>query len=102
MAKVIVKYATKSLEDLDEIEEYYSDNPLSKQIQTIFDRIDDLKEQPFRGRPVPEMQDKNIRQIEAGNYRIIYHVIAEYLLMVLRVFHYKRHLNPDEDLDFDN
>ena len=101
MAKVTVKYAPKSLEDLDEIEVYYSDNPSNKQIRAIFDRIDDLKQQPLRGRPIREMQDKNIRHIEAGNYRIIYHVIAEDLLMIIRVLHYKRHLNPDEDLDFD-
>lgn len=100
MAKVIIKYAPKSLDDLDQIETYYSDYPSSKQISLIFEYIDRLKEQPFRGRPIPELQDENIRQINVGNYRVIYHVIADDLLMILRIFHFKRNFNPDSDLDF--
>ena len=102
MAKVTVKFAPKAKDDLDEIEEYYEDYPNSKQMKQIFERIDDLKQHPLRGRPIPERQDKNIRHILAGNYRIIYHVVAEYLLMVLRIFHSKRKLNPDDDLDFNS
>jgi plasmid stabilization system protein ParE len=61
MAKVKVKYTPKAVEDLDDIEEYYADYPNAKQMRQIFDRVDDLKVQPLRGRPIPEMQDKNIR-----------------------------------------
>lgn len=100
MAKATVKYTKKAVEDLDEISAYYS--PESKQIKIIFDRIDDLKEQPLRGRPVPELNDSYVRQINAKNYRIIYHVVAEYLLIILRVFSYKRQFDPDEELDFNN
>jgi addiction module RelE/StbE family toxin len=103
MAKVTVKYSTRAVDDLEEIEEYYNQYPSSKQMGQIFGGVKDLKVQPLRGRPIPELKDdKNIRHINAGNYRIIYHVIAEYLLMILRVFHVKRNLNPDDDLDFNN
>ncbi len=49
-----------------------------KQIKAIYKRFEDLEQQPLRGRPIPELQDENIRHVEAGSYRIIYHVIAEY------------------------
>ncbi len=100
MAKVEVKISNKAMEDIHQIGEYHSPETARKQIKAIYKRFDDLEQQPLRGRPIPELNDKNIRHIEAGYYRIIYHVIAEYLLMVLRVFHHKRNLSPDDDLDF--
>lgn len=100
MAKV--KISNKAIEDIDHIENYHAPTAAKKQIKAIYKRLDDLEQQPLIGRPIPELSDKNIRHINAGSYRIIYHVIAEYLLMVLRIFHHKRHLNPDDDLDFDN
>lgn len=100
MAKV--KISEKAMKDITDIGEYHSEATAKKQIKAIYKRFGDLEEQPLRGRPIPELQDENIRHVEAGSYRIIYHVIAEYLLMVLRVFHYKRNLNPNDDLDFDN
>lgn len=100
MSKVTIKYTKKAKEDLEDMSQYYSPN--SKQRKIISKRIDSLKKQPLRGRPVPELGDKNIRQVEANNYRVIYHVAAEYLLMILRILSFKKPLNPDEDLDFDN
>lgn len=100
MAKVTVKISQATFNDIDQIAEYYSESSAKKQIRAIYKRLDDLEKNPLRGRPITELQDKNIRHIEAGNYRIIYHVIDEYFLMTLRVFHHKRNLNPDKDLDF--
>lgn len=100
MKKVTIKYTKKAKEDLEEMSEYYS--PKSKQRKIISERIDSLKKQPLRGRPVPELEDEHIRQVGANNYRIIYHVVAEYLLMILRICSFRKPLNPDEDLDFDN
>ena len=100
MAKV--KISGKAMEDITRLGEYHSDTTVKKEIKAIYKRFEDLEQQPLRGRPIPELQDENIRHVEAGSYRIIYHVIAEYLLMVLRVFHYKRNLNPNDDLDFNN
>ena len=100
MAKVIIKCTKKAKGDLEEISEYYS--PKSKQMKTLAKRIDSLKEQPLRGRPVPEFEDEHIRQVGADNYRVIYHVAAEYLLMILRIFSFKKPLNPDKDIDFDS
>jgi plasmid stabilization system protein ParE len=97
MKEVTIKYSKKAKEDLEEMSEYYS--PRSKQRKIISDRIDSLKEQPLRGRPVPELDDEHIRQVGADNYRIIYHVAAEYLLMILRIFSFKKPFNPDEDIE---
>jgi len=100
MAKV--KISNKAMQDIDQIEDYHSESAAKKQIKAIYKRFDDLEQQPLMGRPIPELDDKNVRHINAGKYRVIYHVIAEYLLMVLRVFHSRRNLNPDDDLDFNN
>lgn len=100
MAKV--KISEKAMEDITKIGEYHSEITAKKQIKAIYKRFKDLEQQPLQGRPIPELQDRNIRHIDAGSYRIIYHVIADYLLMVLRVFHHKRNLNPNDDLDFNN
>lgn len=102
MAKVTVKISNKALNDIDQVGEYHSETTAKKQVKAIYKSFDDLEQQPLRGRPIPELQDKNIRHVNAGYYRVIYHVIADYLLMVLRVFHHKRKLNPDDDLDFNN
>lgn len=100
MAKVEVKITEAAFKDIDQIEKYYSESSAKKQIKVIYKKFDDLEKQPLSGRPVPELADENIRQVKAGNYRIIYHVITHYFLMVLRVFSYKRKFNPDDDLDF--
>ena len=99
MSKVTIKYTKKAKEDLEEIKQYYA--PKSKQRKIIIDRIDSLKQQPLRGRPVPELEDEYIRQVGAKKYRVIYHVAAEFLLIILRVFSFKKPLNIDDDIDFD-
>jgi plasmid stabilization system protein ParE len=65
------------------------------------EKIEELKLQPWRGRPIPEWADENIRYLQAKDYKIIYHVVDEFLLRVLRVFPYKMDFNPDRDLDFE-
>ena len=47
-----------------------------------------LKEQPERGRVVPEQEDPAVREIIRGAYRIIYEVVREpSAVFVLRFWH---------------
>jgi toxin ParE1/3/4 len=43
-------------------------------IKTVFSKVDQLKSAPEIGRIVPEINDKQFRELIYGNYRIIYRV----------------------------
>jgi toxin ParE1/3/4 len=60
--------------DLEDIENYISlDSPAiaRKFISKIFDRIDQLYLYPTSGKPVPEIQDRSVRELLLNKYRII-------------------------------
>jgi len=60
---------------LSEVAKYISlDNPVAAQrwVNKVFAQVEKLSEFPGRGRMVPEVGDKTIREIISGNYRIIY------------------------------
>jgi len=68
-------WTNPAISDLDAIHEYisrdseiYADLVLSD----IFDSVDRLITYPESGRMVPELNDKNVREIIVGNYRIMY------------------------------
>ena len=50
----------------------------------------------MKGRIVPETNDKNIREIIKGNYRIIYFLSNDQAANILTVFHTARLLPRDE------
>jgi toxin ParE1/3/4 len=73
------------------------DNPDAARnwINTIFTKVEELKNFPESGRIVPETNNKSIRELIYGNYRIIYRV-EENALSVLTVRHGKQLLPVDE------
>lgn len=46
----------------------------SRMINEIYNKIYDLQNMPYIGRHVPELMDKNYRELICENYRIIYFV----------------------------
>lgn len=46
----------------------------SRMINEIYNKIYDLQNMPYIGRYVPELMDKNYRELVCENYRIIYFV----------------------------
>jgi plasmid stabilization system protein ParE len=48
-----------------------------KPSRTLSKKTDSLEAHPFIGRAVPELNDKNIREISCLSYRIIYQLINE-------------------------
>lgn len=94
MVKVI--WTARSLQDLEEIGEYISkDSPkYAKLTLEKLIEITRLIEGNQRiGRIVPEVKQKNIREIIMGNYRIIYQFSNKNYSYILTVHHSSRLLS---------
>jgi toxin ParE1/3/4 len=81
-----------------EIAEYIAmDNPDAAEnwVNAVFRKMKELQDFPESGRIVPETDNKSIREMIYGNYRIIYRV-EEKTISVLTVHHGKQVLPVDE------
>jgi addiction module RelE/StbE family toxin len=93
---VIIVVAESAYADLEDIENYISrDSPAMarKFISRIFDKIDQLYNYPLSGKPVPEIKDRSVRELLLNKYRIIYQVIDERNVNVIRIVHGSRLLD---------
>lgn len=87
-----------STEDLKEIFDYISKDSVryaSITVNKIYNLAQDIIDNPYIGRIVPEINIKHIREVISGNYRIVYKIINEFQVDILRVYHSARLLNPD-------
>jgi len=57
------------------------------QVRDFFEATRTLEEFPKAGRIVPELNNKVIREIIVGIYRVIYHIISNEKIEVLAVNH---------------
>jgi addiction module RelE/StbE family toxin len=64
-------------------------------VNMVFRKVEDLKSFPESGRIVPETENKSIRELIYGNYRLIYR-LEEKKISVLTVRHGKQILPVDE------
>ncbi len=64
---------------------------IAKVVQDIRDKADILFTLPALGRTVPEMDDKNIREISLYSYRISYELKNDHVYM-LTIVHKRRNL----------
>jgi addiction module RelE/StbE family toxin len=94
MVKII--WTSRSLADLEEIGDYidkdsprYAKLALEKLIETA--RL--IEANTLIGRMVPEISQKNIREIITGNYRIIYQIFDEGFVYILTIHHSSRLLS---------
>jgi addiction module RelE/StbE family toxin len=92
-------FTRRARQDLDLIFEYIAaDSPVyaQKQVERLIARSSQITRFPLSGRQVPECDRPDVREVVEGNYRIIYHVIAEQLRCdVLTIFHAARLLDQD-------
>jgi toxin ParE1/3/4 len=87
-----------AIERVSEIATYIAqDNPTAaeKWVDTVFRKVEDLRGFPERGRVIPETENKAIRELIYGNYRLIYR-LEEKRISVLTVRHGKQILPVDE------
>ena len=93
-----IVWSPLAVDRVSEIAGYIAqDNPVAAEswINTVFKKVEDLKAFPESGRIVPETDNKTIRELIYGNYRIIYR-LEEKRISVLTVRHGKQILPVDE------
>ena len=80
---------------LTEVAKYIAlDNPVAAErlVKKVFSQVEKLSEFPERGRMVPEVGNKAIREIISGNYRIIYR-LQDREISILTLRHVKQVLS---------
>jgi plasmid stabilization system protein ParE len=89
---------SKSLRNGLHIEAYIAqDSPIIARnfISLIFDRIDRLANYTESGKVVREFNNETIRELLLKKYRIVYQIISEEEVIVLRIVHSSRLLDLD-------
>ena len=84
--------------DLASIETYIAqDSALIARnfINRIFEKMEQLHDHPESGRVVQELNNKKIRELLLKKYRIVYQIISEEEIVILRVIHGSRLLDLD-------
>lgn len=96
MVKIV--WTELSTEDLKEIFDYIAKDSTRYALITvnkIYNRAQDIIDNPYVGRIVPEINVNVIREVISGNYRIVYKIISEFQVDILRVYHSARLLKSD-------
>lgn len=87
-----------ALDKASEIADYISlDNPFAAKrwVNAIFKKVEQLISAPELGRMVPEISDRNFREIIYGNYRVIYRLEST-TISILTIRHGKQILPTDK------
>ncbi len=97
MVKIV--WTQLSIDDLKDVFEYIElDSKRFAQITVnkIYFRAQDIIDNPYIGRIVPEFNIKSIREVISGNYRVVYKIVNEFQVDILRVFHSARLLKREK------
>jgi len=90
-------WSPQAADDLVENNKYIArENPDAARVivNNIYESRKRIKEFPTQGRVVPEIGQKDIREIFCGSYRIIYQIEAKNIL-ILTIRHMKQKLTKD-------
>lgn len=93
MAKLTIKLTETAYLDLEDIESYVSQSSpkIGREfVNKIFKKIEMLYHHPMIGRKVPEFENDRIRELIQGKYRIVYRIVSDELIEVLRIIHGSR------------
>ena len=99
---VEVEWTDFALENLIAIGDYIEKDSCfyaQRTVNYLFNSVDILEQNPLAGRVVPEFNNKNIRELIRGNYRIVYKLITETNIDIITVHHSARLLRnlPEEE-----
>ena len=96
---VKINWTSLAVSDLKGVFDYIADDS-SRYAQItagkIHYRVQTLADQPNSGRIVPEFEDTTMRELISGNYRIIYSIVNDYQIDVLRIYHSARSLKEKD------
>ena len=87
-----VVWAKRALVHFDDIGHHVApDSPEAAErvITQLLDAGESLQSGPWRGRPVPQAERDDVRELVLGKYRMIYQVTPE-VLRILAVVHRRR------------
>jgi len=90
---VEIKWTNFAIENLNDIGSYIEKDSFRYAeivVNSLFDSTEILEQHPLAGRIVPEFEDKNIRELIRGSYRIVYMVLNENRIDILTVHHSAR------------
>jgi addiction module RelE/StbE family toxin len=91
MVKVVwTDFAIRDLNDIGEYIAKDSERYAKVVIQNLFESTDLLESHPKAGRIVPEFNNKNLRELIRGSYRIVYRIVDIYRIDILTVHHSTR------------
>jgi len=100
MAEVI--WTESALSDLNDIGDHISKDSIryaELTVANLFESPYILELNPMAGKMVPELQNKSIRQLSRGTFRIIYHIVNDNLIEILTVHRSARLLSNTYDFD---
>ena len=93
MAVIEIKITESAYSDLEEIESYIGQSSARigrSFVNKIFKKIELLYDHPKIGRKVPEFDNERVRELIQGKYRIVYRVVNDEVIEILRVLHGSR------------
>jgi|SRR5450759_2151022 len=85
---VQVNWTDSAFSDLNDIGDYIAKDSLRYAEITVlrlFESVDILESHPLSGIMTPEFENKFIRQIVSGDYRIVYQIINESRIDILTI-----------------
>jgi len=94
-----VAFTEQALSDIEDIANYISyDSALyaGLQVEKFFGKVSVLEDFPQIGRVVPELNQKSVRELIEGNYRIIYKIVNKSLVHILTIHHSRKSLKRSE------
>jgi toxin ParE1/3/4 len=94
---VTVTWSTRAQRDLAAIRAYIaSDDPRAadRLLEQLIARAESLVALPRRGRPVPELPGRDLRELIVGNYRLVYRARGQHV-EILSIFEGHREFPED-------
>ena len=90
---VQINWTDSALQDLNDIGDYIAKDSLrfaEITVERLFESVDILENHPLAGTMTPEFENKYIRQVVRGTYRIVYQITNESRIDVLTVHNCSR------------
>ena len=99
---VKVNWTDFALDNLIAIGDYIEKDSFfyaQRTVNSLFSSVDILEQNPLAGRVVPEFNNRTIRELIRGYYRIVYKLITEIDIDIITVHHSARLLKdlPEEE-----
>lgn len=85
---VEINWTLQAIDDIENIAEYIAKDSVKYaqlQVELFFNRVTILKTFPLSGKIVPELNKSKIRELNSGNYRIIYKIVNKQRIDILTI-----------------